>query len=70
VAALRTGVVLLSCALLLVGAGLIEGFVSPDPRFALPARIAIGVCYWCVMVALLSGRLFARRGAPPASAHP
>jgi hypothetical protein len=53
-----------------VGAGLIEGFVSPDPRFALPARIAIGVCYWCVMVALLSGRLFARRGAPPASAHP
>jgi hypothetical protein len=36
----------------------------------LPARIAIGVGYWCVMVALLSGRLFARRGAPPASAHP
>jgi len=70
VAALRTGVVLLSCALLLVGAGLIEGFISPDPRFALPARIAIGVGYWCVMVALLSGRLFARRGAPPASAHP
>jgi uncharacterized membrane protein SpoIIM required for sporulation len=63
-AALRTGVVLLACAVLLVGAGLIEGFVSPDPRFSLPARIAIGVGYWCLMVAFLGGWLFRRR-APP-----
>jgi uncharacterized membrane protein SpoIIM required for sporulation len=67
VAALRTGVVLLSCAVLLVGAGLIEGFISPDPRFPLPARIVIGVGYWWVMVALLTGRLFGRRAAPPAA---
>jgi uncharacterized membrane protein SpoIIM required for sporulation len=60
-AALRTGVVLLSCAVLLAGAGLIEGFVSPDPRFSLPARIAIGVGYWCLMVAFLSGRLLRPR---------
>lgn len=64
-AALRTGVVLVACAVLLVGAGLIEGFVSPDPRFPLAARVAIGVTYWCVMVAFLSGRLFRRRASPP-----
>ncbi|HVN46510.1 MAG TPA: stage II sporulation protein M [Steroidobacteraceae bacterium] len=64
-AALRTGPVLLACALLLVGSGLIEGFVSPDPRFPLTVRIVIGVGYWCLMVAFLSGRLWpaARRGA-------
>jgi uncharacterized membrane protein SpoIIM required for sporulation len=67
-AALRTGVVLLSCAVLLAGAGLIEGFVSPDPRFSLPARIAIGVGYWCLMVALLSGRLLRPR-APRSDAR-
>jgi uncharacterized membrane protein SpoIIM required for sporulation len=60
-AALRTGVVLLACALLLAGAGLIEGFVSPDPRFSLPTRIAIGLGYWCLMVAFLSGWLVRRR---------
>jgi uncharacterized membrane protein SpoIIM required for sporulation len=60
-AALRSGVVLFACALLLVGAGLIEGFVSPDPRISLPVRIVIGVGYWCLMVAFLTGRLFGRR---------
>lgn len=62
-AALRTGVILLSCALLLLGAGCIEGFVSPDPRFSLPVRVVIGVGYWCLMVAWLSGRLWPRRSA-------
>ena len=59
-AAMRSGVVLLACALLLVGAGIIEGFVSPNPRFALGSRVAIGVGYWFLMVLLLSGALFAR----------
>jgi uncharacterized membrane protein SpoIIM required for sporulation len=67
-AALRTGPVMVSCALLLVGAGLIEGFISPDPRFSLPIRLLIGVGYWCLMVAFLSGRLFAWRAAPTAPA--
>lgn len=66
-AALRTGVVLLACAVLLAGAGLIEGFVSPDPRFSLPVRVVIGVGYWCLMVAFLSGRLFRRRRPPQAA---
>jgi uncharacterized membrane protein SpoIIM required for sporulation len=60
-AALRSGKLLSACALLLVGAGLIEGYVSPNPRFSLAARVVIGVGYWLFMLALLSGRLFPRR---------
>jgi uncharacterized membrane protein SpoIIM required for sporulation len=56
--------VLLLCAALLVGSGLVEGFVSPDPSYPLPSRITIGVCYWLIMWALMSGRLFAK---PPAA---
>jgi uncharacterized membrane protein SpoIIM required for sporulation len=59
-AALRSAKLLLACALLLVGTGLIEGYVSPDPRFALWTRIFIGVGYWLFMVALLRGWLFGR----------
>ena len=57
-AALRSGKLLLACAVLLVGAGLIEGYVSPDPRFALWMRVLIGVGYWFLMLALLRGWLF------------
>jgi len=63
-AALRSGVILLACAALLAGAGLIEGFISPDPRFPLPARLVIGVGYFALMIAFLSGRLFGRRRRP------
>jgi uncharacterized membrane protein SpoIIM required for sporulation len=62
----RIGPVLLLCAVLLVGCGFIEGFISPDPGFPLASRLTIGVCYWLIMWTLLSGRLFrsvaARRG--------
>lgn len=66
-AALRSGKLLIACAVLLIGAGVLEGYVSPNPRFALWARVAIGVSYWLFMVALLSGWLFGRpaRHAPP-----
>jgi len=63
-AAARSGVLLAACALLLAGAGLIEGFVSPDPRFPPWSRVSIGVLYWLLMAALLSGRLIPRRRAP------
>jgi uncharacterized membrane protein SpoIIM required for sporulation len=63
-AALRSGRVLIACAMFLVGAGLIEGYVSPNPHVPLGARAAIGVGYWLVMLAVLSGRLFARRRTP------
>jgi len=57
----RLAGLLLLCALLLVGCGLIEGYVSPDPRVPFGARIAIGVLYFLLMLAALSGRLFGRR---------
>ncbi|HWZ64945.1 MAG TPA: stage II sporulation protein M [Steroidobacteraceae bacterium] len=60
-AALRSGSVLLACAVLLVGAGIIEGFVSPDPRIPLSVKVSIGVAYWLFMLALLSGWLWGRR---------
>jgi uncharacterized membrane protein SpoIIM required for sporulation len=54
----RVAPVLLLCALLLVGCGLIEGFVSPDPRFPMVSRVTIGVAYWLLMCIFMSGRLF------------
>jgi uncharacterized membrane protein SpoIIM required for sporulation len=57
----RTAPLILLCALLLIGAGLIEGFVSPDPQFPMISRVIIGVCYWVLMLLALTGRLFGRR---------
>lgn len=65
-AALASGKLLLACVLLLVGCGLIEGYVSPDPQFPLWTRVVIGVGYWLFMIALLRGWLFGRsRSAEP-----
>ncbi len=56
-------------AFLLVGAGLIEGYVSPDPAFSLQQRVLIGSAYWIFMILLLSGRLWSpRRRTSPAAA--
>ena len=57
----RIGPLLLLSAALLIGCGLIEGFISPDPRFPMASRIIIGLGYWLIMGSLLSGRLFANR---------
>ncbi len=59
----RIGPLLLLCAALLVGCGLIEGFISPDSRFPMASRITIGLSYWLIMWSLLTGRLFAKRMA-------
>ena len=56
IAALRSGKLLVACAVLLVGSGLIEGYISPRPDFPLWARLSIGVSYWLLMVALLARR--------------
>ncbi|MDW8259420.1 MAG: stage II sporulation protein M [Gammaproteobacteria bacterium] len=45
---------------LLIGCGLIEGYVSPNPRVPIAARAAIGVGYFLLMIALLRGSLFGR----------
>ena len=60
VAALSSGKLLIACALLLVGSGIIEGYISPRSHVPLWARVAIGVGYWLFMVALLTGGLFPR----------
>jgi hypothetical protein len=57
----RLGPLVLLCALLLVGAGLIEGFISPNPTFPLFSRVVIGACYWVLMVLALTGLMFAPR---------
>jgi uncharacterized membrane protein SpoIIM required for sporulation len=55
-AAAARGAKLMAVALLfLVGAGFLEGYVSPDPRFPLAARLAIGLAYWGLFAAVLSG---------------
>jgi uncharacterized membrane protein SpoIIM required for sporulation len=67
-AALRSGKLILACVILLVGSGLIEGYVSPNPKFSLNTRIAIGVSYWIFMLALLNGwafRLYPARSPEP-----
>lgn len=69
-AAARLGPLLVACALLLCGSGVIEGFISPDPRFAIPVRLAIGLGYWLVMLLFLSGRWLPRgSGAPDPFQH-
>ena len=61
----RMGPLIGACAVLLVGSGFIEGFISPDPGFPLSSRACIGICYWVLMVLLLSGKLL----RPPAYLH-
>jgi uncharacterized membrane protein SpoIIM required for sporulation len=56
----RLAPLLLLCAVLLVGCGFIEGFISPNPIFPMISRITIGIGYWLMMWALMSGRLFSR----------
>jgi uncharacterized membrane protein SpoIIM required for sporulation len=57
----RTSRLLVLCALLLVGCGFIEGYLSPDPDFPMLNRVIVGFGYWVVMIAALTGRLFGAR---------
>jgi uncharacterized membrane protein SpoIIM required for sporulation len=56
--ATELGPLLIACALLLFGSGLIEGFVSPSTIISIPVRLAVGLGYWTLMLLLLSGKLF------------
>ncbi len=47
--------VLLVCVVFLVGAGLIEGYVSPDPDFPLVVRLLIGFGYLGIFLFTLAG---------------
>ena len=58
--AAELGPLLVACALLLLGSGLIEGFISPHPGISIPVRLAVGLSYWTLMMLWLSGRLIPR----------
>ena len=67
-AAIESGKLILACVILLIGSGLIEGYLSPNPALRLPLRLAIGLGYWLFMIALLMGWLFPRPSHAPRSA--
>jgi uncharacterized membrane protein SpoIIM required for sporulation len=52
---------LVLCALLLVGCGFIEGYLSPNPDFPMANRVVVGFGYGIVMLGALSGRLFGKK---------
>ena len=59
-AAANAGKLIAVGALLLVGAGTIEGFISPNPDYDLTVRVSVGVGYGIFMVLLLGGWLWPR----------
>ncbi|HEX5420954.1 MAG TPA: stage II sporulation protein M [Gammaproteobacteria bacterium] len=46
---------MLVLAVFLVGSGLLEGFVSPDPAYPWAAKLAIGLAYFALFLFVLSG---------------
>lgn len=63
-AARRSAGVLLVCVVFLVGAGVIEGYVSPNPTFPLSSRIVIGTAYMFLFVAVITGAAWRRAPSP------
>ena len=61
-AATGSAKLMLPCILLLIGAGLIEGYVSPNPAVPFAAKLAIGLAYWLAMFWLLAGFRLPRLG--------
>lgn len=60
----KTSRLLVLCALLLIGCGFIEGYLSPDPDFPMANRVIVGFGYFVVMIGALTGRLFGRKAMP------
>jgi uncharacterized membrane protein SpoIIM required for sporulation len=56
----RAGVLLLAAIPFLAGAGLIEGYISPDAAFPLPARLVIGLAYGLVFWLVMTRSLWRR----------
>lgn len=54
----HAGTLLPVVVLFLVGAGIIEGYISPDASFPLTARVVVGVGYGILLWAVLSGRIW------------
>ena len=54
-AVIEAGQVLVVCVLFLIGAGIIEGYVSPDDSYPLAARVVIGCAYGFLLLVVMSG---------------
>lgn len=54
-AVLRGAKLMLVCIVFLIGAGLVEGYISPNPAYSLTVRVLVGVAYWLVFLFVLSG---------------
>lgn len=60
-AAMQSGKLVFACVLLLIGCGLIEGYISADADIPFSTRVAVGVGYWLFMIALLRGWLLGKK---------
>jgi uncharacterized membrane protein SpoIIM required for sporulation len=54
-AVLRGAKLMFVCIVFLIGAGLIEGYISPNPAYSLTVRVLVGFAYWLVFLLVLSG---------------
>jgi len=52
---------------LLVGAGLIEGYISPNPDIGMQTRLIVGFAYWVFMVLVLTGRIWPKQAQAQAA---
>jgi len=59
----RAGTLLLVAVPFLAGAGLIEGYVSPDPAYSMGQRLVIGVGYGLLFWLVLGGLVFRSRSS-------
>ena len=57
----RTSRYLVFCAILLLGCGLVEGYISASDTYPLASRVAIGVLTWLIAIAAATGFLYRRR---------
>lgn len=58
----RTSRYMIFCGILLLGAGLIEGFISADPGYPFASRAVIGVASWLIAASAATGAMY-RRGS-------
>ena len=54
----HAGTLLPVVVVFLVGAGIIEGYISPDDSYPLIVRVVVGVGYGILLWAVLSGRIW------------
>ena len=59
----RGAVLMLPCVVFLIGAGLIEGYISPNDGVPMAAKVTIGIGFWLLLLFALGGfRRLGKRG--------